>query len=164
MAEITSVLLAGIGGQGVLTASEIIAEAAFQHGHDVKKSEVHGMSQRGGGVSSHLRFGKKVLSPLIPIGQADYLLAFDAEEGDKYRFMLKPTGQMIDPPGVGADTSRLGRMLNTYLVGVASNLLPIDADHWLDALRHCVKSHFLEANLEVFHQGRNAQSLRRNTG
>ena len=164
MAEVTNVLLAGIGGQGVLTASEVIAEAAFRQGHDVKKSEVHGMSQRGGGVSSHLRFGKKVFSPLIPAGEVDFLLAFDPEEGEKYRFMLKSSGQMIDPVCAGADTSQLGRMLNTYLVGVVSNLLPIELNYWLEALRHCVKPSFLEANLKVFHQGREFQCLRRNIG
>lgn len=164
MADLTSVLLVGIGGQGVLTASEVIAEAAFRQGHDVKKSEVHGMSQRGGGVSSHLRFGSKVFSPLIPAGQVDLLLAFDREEGEKYRFMLKPSGRMIDPAGAGADTARLGRMLNTYLIGVGSNLLPIELPFWLEALRDCVRADFLEANLKVFHEGRNVQSVRRNTG
>jgi len=162
MADLTSVLLVGIGGQGVLTASEVIAEAAFRQGHDVKKSEVHGMSQRGGGVSSHLRFGPKVFSPLIPAGQVDLLLAFDRVEGEKYRFMLGPSGQVIDP--AGADTARLGRMLNTFLVGVASNLLPIELPFWLEALRDCVRADFLEANLRVFHEGRNVQSARRNTG
>jgi len=65
---ITNVLLVGVGGQGILLASEIIAKVAFQEGCDVKKSEVHGMAQRGGSVSSQVRFGEKVYSPLIKKG------------------------------------------------------------------------------------------------
>jgi len=160
----TNLLLAGVGGQGVLLASEIVAEAAFRSGFAVKKSEVHGMAQRGGGVTSHLRFGPKVYSPLIPIGQADFLLALNPEEGRKHRFMLRPQGRFLDPEGLGADTSRLGRALNTYMIGALSPLVPIELDCWLDALRHCVKPQFVEMNLGIFHQGRQSQSLRRNTG
>ena len=118
------------------------------------------MSQRGGGVSSHLRFGKKVFSPLIPTGEVDFLLALDQEEGEKFRFMLKPSGQMVDPESVGAETGKLGRTLNTYLVGALSELVPIELNCWLEALRHCVKPSFLEMNLKVFQGGRDSQSLR----
>ncbi|CAA6605671.1 Indolepyruvate oxidoreductase subunit beta [Rhodospirillaceae bacterium LM-1] len=89
---ITNVLLCGIGGQGVLTASEILAEAAIAAGHDVKKTEVAGMAQRGGVVTSHLRFGPKIFSPAIPPGQADVLLAFELAEGLRWISHLKPTG------------------------------------------------------------------------
>lgn len=91
-ARIVNVLLCGIGGQGVLTASEILAEAAIKAGHDVKKTEVAGMAQRGGVVTSHLRFGPKVYSPAIPPGQADVLLAFELAEGLRWISHLKPTG------------------------------------------------------------------------
>ena len=71
-------MIAGLGGQGVLKASDIVAEAAFRAGLDVKKSEVHGMSQRGGSVTSDIRFGRQVSSPMMPPGEADYLVLLDA--------------------------------------------------------------------------------------
>jgi indolepyruvate ferredoxin oxidoreductase beta subunit len=84
MSAVTSVLLAGVGGQGVLLASEVIAEAAAIGGSAVKKSEVHGMAQRGGSVVSHLRFGAEVHSPLIPRAGADFLVSFERLETLRY--------------------------------------------------------------------------------
>jgi len=92
MSDITNILVVGTGGQGVMTATEILAEAAIAFGHDVKKTEVAGMAQRGGVVSSHLRFGPKVLSPQITPGTADVLLGFEAAEGMRWRHMLRPNG------------------------------------------------------------------------
>jgi len=84
-----------VGGQGVVLASAILSEVALSAGYDVKKSEVHGMSQRGGVVSSHVRIGKKVFSPLIPNGQADVILAFEQAEGLRWAHELKSGGWMI---------------------------------------------------------------------
>ena len=70
--EVTNIVIAGLGGQGVLKSSDILAQAVLAAGFDVKKSELHGMSQRGGSVSSDVRFGKEVLSPMVPWGEADY--------------------------------------------------------------------------------------------
>jgi indolepyruvate ferredoxin oxidoreductase beta subunit len=92
MSEITNILVVGTGGQGVMTATEILAEAAIAFGHDVKKTEVAGMAQRGGVVSSHLRFGGRVLSPQITPGTADLLLGFEAAEGMRWRHMLRHDG------------------------------------------------------------------------
>lgn len=92
MEKITNILVVGVGGQGVMTATEILAEAAIALGHDVKKTEVAGMAQRGGVVSSHLRFGPKVLSPQITPGTADILLGFEAAEGMRWQHMLRPGG------------------------------------------------------------------------
>lgn len=92
MSENTNILVVGIGGQGVMTATEILAEAAIALGHDAKKTEVAGMAQRGGVVSSHLRFGAKVLSPQITPGTAHVLLGFEAAEGLRWRHMLRPDG------------------------------------------------------------------------
>ena len=75
------ILIVGVGGQGVLLASEIISEVAMKSGLDVKKSEVHGMSQRGGVVSSHVKIAPKVYSPTIHYGQADVVMAFEQAEG-----------------------------------------------------------------------------------
>jgi len=75
-----SVMFTGVGGQGILVASDILAIAAMYAGYDVKKSEVHGMAQRGGSVESGVRFGDKVFSPLIGMGEADFLVAFEKLE------------------------------------------------------------------------------------
>lgn len=77
MSKITNIMIAGLGGQGVLKASDIVAEAAFEAGFDVKKSEVHGMSQRGGSVTSEIRYGADVASPMIPAGETDYMVVLD---------------------------------------------------------------------------------------
>ncbi len=93
--NVYNILVVGIGGQGVMTATEILAEAAIALGHDAKKTEVAGMAQRGGVVSSHLRFGPKVLSPQITAGDADLLLAFEAAEALRWCHFLKPGGLVL---------------------------------------------------------------------
>ncbi|MFH1862169.1 MAG: indolepyruvate oxidoreductase subunit beta [bacterium] len=90
-----NILLVGVGGQGVVLASAILSEVAMNAGFDVKKSEVHGMSQRGGVVTSHVRFGEKVYSPLIPNGQADVILAFEKAEALRWVHELKPDGSLV---------------------------------------------------------------------
>ena len=99
--QITNILVVGIGGQGVMTATEILAEAAIALGHDAKKTEVAGMAQRGGVVSSHLRFGPKVLSPQIMAGTADLLVGFESAEALRWCHYLKPGGLVL------MNTSRL---------------------------------------------------------
>ncbi|MBN1780661.1 indolepyruvate oxidoreductase subunit beta [bacterium] len=93
--HITNILIAGVGGQGVLLASELLSDAAFLSGSDVKKSEVHGMAQRGGVVTSHVRFGIRVYSPLIPSGQADVLLAFEEAEAKRWMYFVKTEGRIV---------------------------------------------------------------------
>lgn len=89
------ILIVGVGGQGVLLASEILSQAAMNAGFDVKKSEIHGMSQRGGVVSSHVRIAPKVHSPTIQEGQADILLSFEQAEGLRAVTWLKKNGIAI---------------------------------------------------------------------
>jgi indolepyruvate ferredoxin oxidoreductase beta subunit len=88
-------LLVGVGGQGTLLASNILARTGVRAGFDVKKAEVHGMSQRGGSVSSHVRWGDQVHSPLIGRGGVDYLVAFEKLEALRYASMLRPGGTAI---------------------------------------------------------------------
>lgn len=103
---VVNVLMAGVGGQGIILASEVLSKAAAAAGLDVKKSDVHGMAQRGGSVTSHVRFGEKVYSPLIPDGEADILMASEALEGLRMLPFLKAGGrvavntQRIFPPTV----------------------------------------------------------------
>jgi indolepyruvate ferredoxin oxidoreductase, beta subunit len=91
----TNILVAGVGGQGVIIASDIMCEVFMEAGYDVKKSEVHGMAMRGGIVTSHFRFGKKVYSPLIKQGEVDVLLAFEQLEGLRWFNHLRPNGKII---------------------------------------------------------------------
>ncbi|MCX7919637.1 MAG: indolepyruvate oxidoreductase subunit beta [bacterium] len=93
--ETTSILFAGVGGQGIILASQIVAQVAFSVGYVAKESEIHGMAQRGGSVVSHVRFGKEVYSPLIPKGNADYLVALEALEGLRNIDYVKPTATII---------------------------------------------------------------------
>ena len=90
-----NVLVVGVGGQGVLLAGEVLAEVAVLSGLEVKKSEVHGMAQRGGSVVSHLRFGKKVHSPLIPRGEADFLISFEKLETLRYLDHLRASSWVL---------------------------------------------------------------------
>ena len=93
--ETTNILLAGVGGQGVLLASQIFTSVAIEADLDVKQSEVHGMSQRGGSVTSHVRFGEKVFSPTIDPGDADFLIGFERLETLRNTHCLKPGGTII---------------------------------------------------------------------
>ncbi len=89
---VNNILVCGVGGQGVMTASEILAQTAMALGFDTKKTEVSGMSQRGGVVTSHVRFGRKVMAPSIPSGQAHILLGFEAAEAMRAIGQLRPGG------------------------------------------------------------------------
>jgi indolepyruvate ferredoxin oxidoreductase beta subunit len=105
-AQITNILLVGVGGQGILLASEILSEAAMLAGFDVKKSEIHGMSQRGGSVVSHVRYGSEVFSPIVPEGEGDILFGFELMETCRSLPLIKPGGIVvandlqISPPSV----------------------------------------------------------------
>lgn len=93
--KIYNVLIVGVGGQGIILASDVLGRVAARHGYDVKKNEIHGMAQRGGSVSSHVRFGKKVSSPIIKVGEADVLLSFEQIETLRYFPFLSKEGQVI---------------------------------------------------------------------
>ena len=92
---VTNVLIAGVGGQGAVLASELLALAAVAAGHDVKQGEFHGVAQRGGAVFSHVRFGDRVYSPMTPRGAVDYLLALEKLEALRYAHFVKPGGTII---------------------------------------------------------------------
>jgi indolepyruvate ferredoxin oxidoreductase beta subunit len=116
-------ILAGVGGQGTLLASNVVAHVGAEAGFDVKKAEVHGMAQRGGSVNSHVRWGDKIFSPLIGRGEVDYLVVFEKLEALRYLDMLRPggtvlVGEMRIPPltvssgnDVYPDDERVQRMI-----------------------------------------------------
>lgn len=111
MSDVKNILLAGVGGQGILLASEVLSEAMMIAGFDVKKNEIHGMSQRGGSVVSHVRWGEKVYSSIIPEGEVDILFSFELLETTRYMPLLRKNGRVlvnnlkIAPPAVA-----LGKM------------------------------------------------------
>ncbi len=95
MSEVKNILLVGVGGQGTILASKILSEGLSQAGYDVKMSEIHGMSQRGGNVSTQIRFGEKVYSPIVGKGEADVIVAFEKMEALRWIEYLKKDGRMV---------------------------------------------------------------------
>lgn len=95
MAETKGIMIVGVGGQGTLLASRILGHVLINRGYDVKMSEVHGMSQRGGSVVTYVKFGDKVYSPIIDLGEADYILAFERLEAARYVPYLKKGATLI---------------------------------------------------------------------
>ena len=92
---VNNVMIVGVGGQGSLLASKLLGHLLLSEGYDVKVSEVHGMSQRGGSVVTYVRFGDKVYSPVIDKGQADYIVSFELLEAARYVEFLKPDGRIV---------------------------------------------------------------------
>lgn len=156
MNKVTNVVVAGLGGQGVLKASDILAEAAFRAGHDVKKSELHGMSQRGGSVSSDVRYGAEVLSPMVPPGEADVLLVLDATQVEVNRRVLRPEGVMIGPDRLAAGTLKSGKSLNVALLGALSMVLDLPEEQWIAAIHANLAPKLHKVNEQAFAIGRAA--------
>jgi len=114
--NVFNILISGVGGQGVLLTSKVIAEAALLSGLDVKQSEVHGMAQRGGSVLSQVRIGDKVFSPIISEGEADLLIGFEPLETARYLHFLKDGGAVIYNT----------RTIGTIGVSIAAEKYPAD--------------------------------------
>lgn len=185
---ITDVVLAGVGGQGSVLATRILAMAAQRAGHDVVTSEVHGMSQRGGTVVTTVRFGPEVLSPAIPDGAADYLVAFERLEGARHLDRVREGGAALVndqriapsiealkhapyPDDLEARADRRGvslllypalrlarelgneKLASTIILGALSDFLPIDREHWIEAVGRSVPPKTIEANHVAFDTG-----------
>jgi Pyruvate/2-oxoacid:ferredoxin oxidoreductase gamma subunit len=150
-----NVLFYGVGGQGVLSAAEICAQAAMNEGHHVKQSEVKGMSQRGGSVESYVRFGTCVFSPLPEQGQVDILVCLYKSEYPRLKDELKAGG--IDlMPYLDKASRAVGdhkMFLNTYMLGVVSSFLEIKESSWMKAIDSTF-SRDQERNREYFLLGR----------
>jgi len=157
MTKVTNVVVAGIGGQGVLKGTDILADAALRAGYDVKKSEIKGMSQRGGSVTGEVRFGSQVFSPMVPSGEADYLLVLEPTQVDPHRYVLRPGGVLITPEAVKVEELPGKKALNVALLGALSAYLPIVEDQWLAALRAGFAESFFEGNRKAFAIGRQGQ-------
>jgi len=158
----TNVVIAGLGGQGVLKASDILADVAFSFGLDVKKSELHGMSQRGGSVSSDVRFGERVFSPMVPEGEADFLVVIAADQIPVNEAALRQGGTLIEPSQIDEAALTNKKNINVALLGVLSRHLPFSVDEWTAALKRNLPEKLHEANLRSFAMGRaNAPAMER---
>lgn len=175
MSSVTNVVFAGLGGQGVLKVSDMLADAAVHAGLDVKKSELHGMSQRGGSVSSDVRFGDEVFSPMIPDGEADCLVVLDETQVDVTRHLLREGGLLITPEvlydedeGIedvddlvaDEDNPVTQRNLNVALLGALSVRLGLPESCLLEGVRANLPERLHEMNLEVFQYGVSAARKR----
>ena len=147
--KVTNVMFAGIGGQGIIRASDMLTEAAFRMGCDVKKSELHGMSQRGGSVSSDVRFGEKVASPMIPAGEADYMIAVSADQIEVCAAFLNENTVIIRDEDIPEDY-RASRMMNLAMLGVLNRYLAFPEELWIDLIRENFSGTVAEENITAF--------------
>lgn len=161
MSIVTNIIVAGLGGQGVLRGTDILAQVALRAGCDVKKSEIKGMSQRGGSVTGDVRFGDRVFSPMVPAGEADFLLVLESSQVEPNQGWLRPEGILITPEAVEVKTLPSKRVLNVALLGALSAYLPFDEPLWLEALWTGFSETFFEANRSAFQIGRTAALLQR---
>jgi indolepyruvate ferredoxin oxidoreductase beta subunit len=165
MAErVTNVVFAGLGGQGVIKASDILADAAMRAGLDVKKAEVHGMSQRGGSVTCDVRFGDKVLSPMVPRGEADFLVVLAPSEVEVTRPLLRKGGVLIPPDLVREEDLANRRSLNVALLGALSHHLSIPQDVFLEAVKAAIADRLHAVNEQAFALGRASAAKANATG
>ena len=129
----TNLLLSGVGGQGVILASKILSKAALLQGLDIKQSEVHGMSQRGGSVVSHVRFGERVYSPLVAEGGCDVLLGFEPLEALRYAHWVRSQGAIVystdrvNPSTVSAGLAEYPDDVEERLKGYPVDLVRVEA-------------------------------------
>ena len=171
-----NIMIVGVGGQGSVLASKLLGHLFITQGYDVKVSEVHGMSQRGGSVVTYVRYGDKVYSPVIDKGQADVIVSFELLEAARNIEYLKPNGQIvtstqqIDPMPVltGAMTYPEGLLSKIQALGVKIDALlvllgrlshyfdDIPSEAWDEAITSCVPQKFLELNKRAFMLGKDA--------
>lgn len=152
--EVTNIIVAGLGGQGVLTCADILATAAFLAGLDVKNAEVHGMSQRGGSVACDVRFGPQVLSPMVPTAKADFLVVLTADQVDVFRPRLRAGGVLITPADVDEAALANKKSLNVAMLGRLSTHLTIPVELWQEALQKVLPAKIHEVNLQALAMGR----------
>ena len=169
MKPVTNVIIAGVGGQGVVKASDILTEAVFRAGLVVKKSEIHGMSQRGGSVTSDVRFGACVHSPMVPTGESDYLLVLHPTQLDNNRYLLREGGVLVSTKLILGDSDNLedldkdgtpltSRNFNVGLLGTLSVFLPFSDEAWTNAIHRNLAPKFHAENEAAFAYGKTLQA------
>ena len=182
--ETKNMMIVGVGGQGTLLASKLLGRLLLDKGYDVKVSEVHGMSQRGGSVVTYVRWGERVCSPIIDKGQADVILSFELLEAARWTEYLKPGGriitntQQINPMPVITGAAEYPQELERKIRDAGMDLDALDSlylaeedgrsrevnivllgrseEEWLEAIERSVPPKFLELNKKAFALGRSA--------
>ncbi len=152
--RVLNIKIAGLGGMGILKSSEVLAEVLFKAGHDVKKAEVHGMSQRGGSVASDLRFGREVLSPMIPEGETDYLLLVAPEVADIHKTALRADGVTISAEQFNEVQLANRKSLNIAMLGALSRYLNIPEERWIETIRAVFPEKLWAVNEAAFKAGK----------
>ena len=154
MNKVTNIVIAGLGGQGVLKASDIVADVAASAGLDVKKSEIHGMSQRGGSVTSDVRFGEHVFSPMVPEGEADFLVALAADQVEVNSGALGEFGVLLEPSQLDESKLYSKKSVNVAMLGMLSRHLKFSDEEWVTAIKRNLPEALHEANVQAFHLGK----------
>lgn len=175
-----NIVIVGTGGQGLITLLQIIAEAALDAGFDVKTSELHGLSQRGGSVEVHIRFGKKIYSPLVAQGKADFILSLETQESlraayfadsqttfliNKYIIPI-PLQKPLSEQQILTVLKKITKKINlvqaegvtagVYLLSLAGfkNFIPLKPGLILKAIKKVIPEQYLELNLKAFESAR----------
>lgn len=174
-----NLMIAGIGGQGTVLASKLIAIAAMKKGYDVRTTETIGMAQRGGSVFGHVRIGENIFSPIIPLGKADAIIAFEPAEAVRQLPYLRKDGTVIVYDNASANANAMAdylranvsklviidgkrlmlqsaRTLNAAILGAAAQIgiFPFDAETLKETITEALPQRFLELNLSSFESGR----------
>ena len=155
--SVTNVIFAGLGGQGVLKGTDILGEVLFEKNFDVKKSEVHGMSQRGGSVSSEVRFGKSVASPMVPEGESDFLVILEETQIDNNIHKLREGGVLITPATVPLDKLAHPKALNTLMLGALAAHFDQPEEKWLEVLKENLPEKVHQLNVDMFRLGKDSK-------
>ena len=157
MEKVTNITVAGLGGQGVLKVTDILAEVLFAQGYDVKKSEVHGMSQRGGSVSSEVRFGKQVFSPMVPEGESDILAVLEPTQVEVNAAKLKEGGVLIVPADLPLDKISNPKAANMIFLGAIAKNFDLPENVWLEHMHANLPAKVHAVNDEAFRLGYRAK-------
>ena len=168
-----SIMLVGVGGQGTILASKLLTIGLMEAGYDVKMSEIHGMSQRGGSVSSQVRYSKdQVYSPVIEIGGADMIVSFEKVEALRYLKYLKEGGTIVannyKMESVATITGKAeykveevdkklkelnAKVMNIILLGTVIKGMHLEDIDWEQIIRDNVKEKFIDINIRALHEG-----------
>lgn len=151
-----NVKIAGIGGMGAIKAALILGKVMFAEGYDVKKAEVHGMSQRGGSVASDIRFGKEVISPIIPENKIDFLVSLEPEWSDVHKVSMAENGVVISPSDIDIEKLPTKKALNVALLGVLSKYFDVPESRWFEVLKNLFPEKLHTSNEAAFLLGRNS--------
>jgi indolepyruvate ferredoxin oxidoreductase, beta subunit len=147
---VTNIKIAGLGGMGVLKSALIVAQVFFRQRFDVKKAEVHGMSQRGGSVCSDVRVGQRIWSPMIPAGEVDYLVLLDENERLLYEAHLSPQAVVLQPTMIDLSKLPNAKTLNVAMLGVLSRYFDLPETAWLEVIREVLPAKLHAANETAF--------------